>query len=96
MAYIVGDLVRLKVTWTDINSGLHDPEALTCRVKDPAGEVSVYTLESGDIVHDLDGVYHCDVPTGVLSGMWHYRWESTGRYAGAEEGQFYVDPSTVI
>jgi len=97
MAYVIGDLVRVKVTWTDADTGLPvDPTTITCRVKTPGGTVSVYTYALGQLVRKSLGVYQYDVATGALSGWWEYRWEAEGAAVGAEEGRFHVEGSRVI
>jgi hypothetical protein len=96
MVYVIGDLVRLKVTWIDVNGAPKDPTTLACRVKDAGGTVTVYTYALSQIIKESTGVYHCDVATGVLSGWWSYRWEAAGAAIGAEESSFYVEASKVV
>lgn len=95
-SYVIGDLVRLKVTWRDAAGALVDPTTITCRVKNPAGTVTVYTYALGQVVRESIGVYHYDVDTSALNGTWSYRWEGTGAAVGAEEGDVLVNASKVL
>ena len=100
MAYVIGDLVRVKVTWTNPDSvppnALVDPTTIVLRVKPPVGAVSVYTYALGQVVRKSLGVYYYDVATGTSNGFWHYRFEAGGVVVAAEEGSFKVDDSQVI
>ena len=96
MAYVIGDLVRVKVTWTDIADALVDPTTVVLKVKSPANVISTYTYALGEVVKDSTGVYHYDVATALASGTWHYRWEAAGAAIGADEGSFYVGASAVL
>ena len=96
MAYVIGDLVRVKVTWTDVNDVPADPTTIVCRVKDPAGTVTVYTYALGQVIRESAGVYHYDVATGILGGWWWYRWEAAGTVVGVEEGSFHVEGSKIV
>jgi uncharacterized protein YfaS (alpha-2-macroglobulin family) len=96
MTYVIGDLVRIKVTWTDTDDALIDPTTIVLRVKDPMGTVTVYTYALGEVVRESLGVYHYDVATGALNGVWYYRFEAGGAAVGAEEGSFRVEASLVI
>lgn len=84
MTYDVGDLVRLKVDFTDADGAPADPSAVGLRVKRD-GVTSTYT----DAVQDSTGAYHKDVNVDA-PGVWTYRWTGTGAVQAAEEGRFFV------
>lgn len=95
--YDVGDLVRLKATFTDPNNGdiPIDPGTVAVLYKNPAGVVTkkVFGTDS-EVVKDSTGVYHIDVDIDA-DGQWKYRWESTGVGQAAEEAEASVQLQTV-
>jgi hypothetical protein len=92
--YDIGDLVRIASAFTTHAGAAVDPTAVTARVKDPSGTVTVFTYPA-TVAKDATGSYHADfVPT--LPGVHHYRWEGTGAAVAASESFFYVQASAVV
>ena len=87
--YDKGDLIRLTVAFT-VADVATDPTTVGVKYKKPSGGVTTKTFPvDPEIVKDSVGNYHIDVPADE-TGVWSFRWESTGTAQGAEEGQFKV------
>lgn len=86
--YNIGDLLRLKATFTDIAGVEADPTAITLKVKAPSGTVTTYTYP-GTVVRQSTGVYYYDFPV-TASGTHFYNWAGTGAYTAADEASFVV------
>lgn len=91
MAYLIGDLARLTVTFRDLEGALVDPTTVTLTIQDPA---NVETTP-GSIVNDSTGVYHYDLNL-TAAGTWFYRWTGTGAAQAAQEGQITVDQTVLV
>jgi hypothetical protein len=86
--YDKGDTIRLWA-YFKVNSVYTDPTAVTLRVKNAAGTVSVYTYALAEITKSSTGIYYKDVSL-TDDGIWYYRFEGTGTVAAAGEYQFEV------
>lgn len=72
---------------------LVDPAAVTFKVSDPAGTVTTYSnATTPTVTKDGVGDYHLDVVPNK-HGVWYWRAEGTGTYAGVAEGSFRVEAS---
>lgn len=90
--YDLGDAVTCQATFKKSGVVL-DPSTVAFKVKDPAGNVTVYSYPADpQLVKDSTGVYHVDVNAN-LEGTWFYRFESTGTGQAAEERSFAVRKS---
>ncbi len=89
MSYQVGDKVRLKATFTNIDEDAINPDTVTFRVKKPDGTVTVYS----DPVNSSTGVFYKDL-TVDAAGIWTYKVIGTGAVA-VEEATFLVE-ATVL
>jgi hypothetical protein len=91
-AYDVGDLVRC--TGTFATDGVNvDPTAVLFSVKAPSGTETDYTYGVGvQVVKSATGIYYVNV-SAAESGMYKYRFYSTGTGQAASEGQFRVRAS---
>lgn len=87
--YDVGDRIRCRVSFTDLDQNPADPTTVVAKVKDPTGNTSTYTDQ---VVNDAVGSYYIDV-TLDQSGTWWYRFEGTGAVQAAEEQAFNVRDS---
>jgi hypothetical protein len=83
----LGDMVRVKGTWTDAAGAPVAPTAVTLTVKNPAGVATTPALTNPSA-----GVYYADVDANVV-GTWCFRFRSTGSGQAAAEGRFYVRES---
>lgn len=92
--YHVGQLVRLPLTFRDINGTLTDPTTVTLSVKDPLGNETVYTLTSVPVAltRDSVGAYHVDI-TVTTPNVWSMHCASTGAVQTGGDSQFYVTPA---
>lgn len=76
-AYDIGDVIRVTGTFTDADGTAIDPDTITCKVKDPSGNIASYTYADSEVTRSDTGVYYVDV-TIDEAGDWWYRFESTG------------------
>jgi hypothetical protein len=85
--YDIGDLVRLRLTFTDIASVATDPTAVTIIVTSPSGIVTTYL----DAVNDpaAVGAFYKDILPNE-AGVWRYRGTGTGAVVAAGDSVFYV------
>ncbi|CAK0775265.1 conserved hypothetical protein [Gammaproteobacteria bacterium] len=90
--YELGDLVRVKGTWTDPNNSnaAIDPDVVKCSVRAPSGTVTTYTFGTDAALTKVStGVYQMDINANA-AGIWSYRWFSTGAGQAADERYFEV------
>lgn len=92
-SYNIGDLLRLKATFTSLAGTNVDPSNITLKVKTPAGSVSTYTYPS-NITKESTGVYYYDYSV-ASSGTFYFNWSATGGHQAADESTFVVT-STVF
>lgn len=91
--YTIGEPVHLTAAFA-VNGTATDPTSVTMITLDPTGTETTYTYGgSGTITRDSTGNYHQDLPAVTKSGVWGYRWVSTGTCATASESNFFVEPS---
>lgn len=88
----VGDLVRIQVTFLDMDGVARDPATVTLRVRKPSG--TVVTVSNVQHPTPGSGVYYADVVLDE-AGVWRYEWSSTGDPTVVEGGEFYVYRSRV-
>lgn len=93
MSYEIGDIARLKVTFTDITGALADPTTITVTVQFPDGTQTIYPLPP--IVRSSIGLYYYDL-TITQAGEHFYKWTGTGAIMAVGEGSIQVDASTLI
>lgn len=92
-AHDKGDLIKCTGTWTDANGVAVDPTIVIFKFKNPAGTITSYTYgEDSEVVRDGAGIYHVEVNANA-SGMWIYRFESSGTGQAAEEERFIISES---
>ena len=91
--YDIGDLVRLKSTFTNTTTNLvDDPTVITCTVSNP--DKTRLTLTYGvnvALVRESKGVYYFDFPP-TMEGLHWYGFQGTGNVTASEELSFYVRP----
>ena len=87
--YTPGDLVHCNAAVSNpLNHAVIEPHGVVAEVKDPTGTVTtpdVYA-EGNSFAIDVD-------TTGIIPGMWWYRFTSPNPTQGAKEGTFIVAPS---
>ena len=89
-AYDVGALVRISGAFTDSDGVAQDPAAVFCAFETPAGVETTYQYSVDvEVVKDSVGNYHLDVDADT-TGVWYYRWYSTGAGQAADETHFSV------
>ena len=87
--YKMGQKVRCTVNFK-VNNVLTDPTVVTCKVKDPSGNVVPYVYGTdAELVKDSTGIYHVDVVTDEKK-QWNVRFEGTGTCTAVEESAFGV------
>ena len=88
MAYKSAQAVRFSAVFTNGSGVAVNPTAITFKTIDPLG----VTVSSYTPTNDSAGHYHQDV-TLVQSGVWYWRWASTGTVVAADEGSVEVELS---
>lgn len=92
-SYDIGDVLRTRGAYTDINDAPIDPSAVYVSVKTPAGIVTTYTYGSGPDIQRSDvGDYFYDL-TFTAPGRWYVRHYSTGIGESSEETMYFVRKS---
>lgn len=89
--YTKGQLVRVKGVFTNTDSGSAiDPTTVQVKYEDPDGTkiTLTYGVDSA-LIKDSVGNYHADLNANK-TGIWVYRFESTGVGQAANEREFYV------
>jgi hypothetical protein len=94
VVFTYGQLVRLACTFEDADGVAVDPDEVIAKVKPPSGDVVEYTVGASEpsIVNDAEGSYYLDIEADEV-GLWHFRFESSGTGAAADEGRFKVAAS---
>ncbi len=88
--YKNGQKVRCSVAFT-VSGVATDPTTVTCKVKDPSGNVTTYVYGTdAALVKDSTGNYHVDVTTDE-NKQWYFRFEGTGACVAVEESSFRVN-----
>ena len=91
--YNKGDVVRVKGSFLDPDDNPLDPDVIYLQVKTPAGVVTNYTYGIGaTVVKESTGVYYADINANA-SGVWRYRYYSTGNGQAANESRFVIEVS---
>jgi len=91
--YNKGDVVRIKGSFLDVDDNPIDPDVVRVQVKTPSGTVTEYTYGVGSFVtKESVGVYYADVNANA-SGVWRYRYYSTGNGQAANETRFVIEVS---
>jgi len=87
MSYSKGQLVRLRVWFTDPenNDVRVQPTTVSIKVKDPNSSTNTYT----PTLDASTTSYYYDLAVSTV-GTWYYRGESTGGYQAAAEKSFTV------
>jgi hypothetical protein len=86
----IGDRVVLEVVLTDAGGATVDPDTVVLRVRSASGQVTtpaVSRLKRGSYRGEV-------VP--ATAGDWHWRFETSSPWEGAEEGMFRVRLSKVL
>lgn len=92
--YQVGDLLRLKATFTDVDGAVADPSTVTVTVLAPSGTETEKTYAAGDLVRVSTGIYYYDF-TVTESGRHYFTWDAGGAYVASDQGAFQVAKSAI-
>lgn len=91
--WYIGDRPAVTAYFTDGAGAAADPDALTVKVKTPAGAITTWTYPaSPQIVRAGVGQYTFRFDL-TLAGIWCYRVEATGALMVAREGTVPVERS---
>ena len=91
-SYDIGDLIRLRGSFTNSAGAAVDPSSVTLQYRQLIADPSSYTtLVYGvnSIVKASTGEYYHDLSV-TSDGEWRYRWNGLGANAAAVEGSFKV------
>jgi hypothetical protein len=84
-AYFQGQSVRIYGRFFGWENQLQDPATIAIKICSPGWLISA----ASNPVHDGLGLYHVDV-VADKSGLWTWRWETTGGVWTGDQGSFYV------
>lgn len=85
--YLLGNIVQLSSTFTDINGNLINPTTVTVSVKTPLA-----TIDTPAASTSSTGIYTATY-TPLYAGIYFYLFNGTGAATAAAQGQFNViDP----
>ena len=90
--YDVGDMVRVRGSFTNSAGTAVDPSSVTLQHKQFLADPLSYTTliyGVGSITRVSTGEYYHDLAVNS-DGEWRYRWNGFGANAAAVEGQFKV------
>lgn len=91
--YVLGNLVRVSVTFVNSVGAAVDPATVKLQVCPPAGATTTYTYGAdAAVVKAATGSYYLDVDANTI-GEWSFRWYSIGSGQAAAESGFVVQPS---
>lgn len=85
MAYDVGDKIRLKATFTNVDGVPTNPSSMFFRYEHPGPPSAVVTKTwnvDGEVVNDGPGVFHLDLSIDE-KGTWRYYTKGTGTVQAA-------------
>jgi hypothetical protein len=86
----IGDAIRLENRCTLVATNTPtDPTTLMLEVKDPSGNVGVYTYAAAEITRESVGVFYKDI-TFDEAGWWVYEWHATGAVIAVEGNKILV------
>lgn len=92
--YDIGDLIRIRATFRDVDGNLADPDTVSVYIKSPDGPVEDVTA---DAVASGTGEWYVDYDTtGAESGVWHYRFVGTGNVQQSSDWGFILRRSEVL
>lgn len=90
--YSLGALPKLSAIFSIVGGGLIDPTTVACEIEKPDGTILPFVyITDPEIVRDSLGTFHMFVDADQ-SGMWKYRWFSTGTGQTANMRQFRIRP----
>jgi len=96
MSFIVGQTIRLDVTFRNPAQVLTDPASVTLTLQLPDNSQTVYTYGGpGTVVRDSLGKYHQDI-TLAQTGEYRFRWDGEGGISAIEEGAFQSAPTVLV
>tara|TARA_R110000868_G_scaffold101874_2_gene280537 strand:+ start:173 stop:466 length:294 start_codon:yes stop_codon:yes gene_type:complete len=92
--YDKNDTARFSLIVTDPfnRDAAADPSTVLFKTKQGVTSTTYTYGVSSELVRDSTGRYHIDIPLTVV-GTWYWRWQTSGSFAGAQEGSVVVNSS---
>lgn len=95
-SFVVGNLVRVSVVFTNTAGAAVDPTVVKCLVRTPAGVTTTLTYGTdAALIKATTGSYYLDVDASS-EGIWYYRFYSTGTGQAAADGAFAISDSVFV
>lgn len=93
-AYPFGSRINMQVMWRDgLSNASVDPSTVVAKVRAPTGALTTYTYGvDPELVKVGAGTYRTAFNCSI-HGAWHYRFEASGTYIGADEQTFSIRKS---
>lgn len=85
----VGDQIRLRASFTDVDGAADTPTSTTIEHKDPSGNIT--TIENGDLTTEATGILYTTIDVDE-AGRWYWRATGSASPKAAGEASFIVRP----
>lgn len=90
--YDIGNVVRLKVTFTDQDGNVVDPTDVQLNVRLYGGDIETFTYGHVQVLRLSEGIYYYDY-TPLTSGLYYYRFIASGIVIAAADSSFNITDS---
>jgi len=88
--YDIGDLVKVSASFANGSGTLIDPTTVNFSYKMPDGTTGSYAYGAdAELVKDDTGMYHVNLQTGSVAGLYRYRFWSGSSGTGQAAGEAY-------
>lgn len=88
----IGNVIRLKVVFTDIDGSAVDPTDVQLNVRLYGGDVETFTFGNGQVQRQATGIYYYDY-TPSQPGLYYYRYIGSGDAVAAGDSTFSISSS---
>jgi hypothetical protein len=89
-----GALVSLPLSVATAAGAAGDPSSLTCRVQDPTGTITLYTLGTDPQITKLATGSYVTTFVALTAGVWYWRYHGVGGVEGATLDGAFITTAT--
>ena len=82
--YYVKQQIKITAEIRNEAGALTSPTKLICKIKNPKGETTEFTLAKGEVTEESTGKLYLFYKLEE-AGLYHVRWEATGNITSASE-----------
>lgn len=90
--YDIGNIIRLKVAFTDLSGNPVDPTDVQLNVRPYGGDLQTFTYLDSQVLRLGVGIYYYDY-TPLVAGLFYYRYIASGAVVAAGDSSFNVSSS---